>query len=488
MKIKDNKELLLIIIGVILSISQHGIFIGIPLIIIGTYLLNKKVDKTRQKIENELENEKQDLIKLEKELENKKQDLIKLENKQKKIWLEKKEEMKNIDKIMNKFKEDARKEIENKLEIKLENKKQDLINLENEIETKEKMLIETEEKILLESVGFQNPSYRCMDSESIKIKIKEVREKQKQMFKDKKATTRGNWIIDGSVRKGEILINSMRKQIIRSFNNECEVIINKVKTSNTSLARNKIRKTFDSLNKLYEKNKVQISTSYLNLKFDELELVHDYNLKKEEEKEELRKAREIEKEEKKIQKQLAKEKEKYNKQNDKIKKSINKLSNQLNTVVDEEKEKLKQEIEALKQQIKDNNKEITKIQEYKERPKAGYVYIISNIGSFGENVYKIGVTRRDEPIGRIKELSGASVPFKYDIHALIFNKDAFALEKELHDKFDKNRINKVNRRKEFFNITIEDVKEIVDKNQSNTYHFKEIAEAQEYKQSLKMSE
>ncbi|WP_295620098.1 GIY-YIG nuclease family protein [uncultured Methanobrevibacter sp.] len=113
---------------------------------------------------------------------------------------------------------------------------------------------------------------------------------------------------------------------------------------------------------------------------------------------------------------------------------------------------------------------------------------MSNIGSFGEEVFKIGVTRRDDPEERIRELSNASVPFKYDSHVFIFSKDAYTLESNLHERFDKKRVNKINRRKEFFNITIDDVKKIVEENKASVHIFVEKPEAEEYYDSLKLAE
>ena len=117
---------------------------------------------------------------------------------------------------------------------------------------------------------------------------------------------------------------------------------------------------------------------------------------------------------------------------------------------------------------------------------AGYVYIISNIGAFGENIFKIGVTRRLEPLDRIRELSSASVPFKFDVHALIFSYQAYNLEKELHNLFDNKRVNLVNNRKEFFNISIEEVETALSKYKDLTFEFNKIPDAEEYRETLKL--
>ena len=150
----------------------------------------------------------------------------------------------------------------------------------------------------------------------------------------------------------------------------------------------------------------------------------------------------------------------------------------------EEKAKLEAEIAKLQAALDKNNEEVKKINEWQETPGAGYVYIISNIGSFGEEVFKIGVTRRDDPEERIKELSSASVPFRYDSHVFIFSKNAYDLENQLHKRFDKKRVNKVNMRKEFFKITMDDVKQIVEENKGAVHSFVEVPEAEEYRETL----
>ncbi|WP_298524935.1 GIY-YIG nuclease family protein [uncultured Methanobrevibacter sp.] len=144
------------------------------------------------------------------------------------------------------------------------------------------------------------------------------------------------------------------------------------------------------------------------------------------------------------------------------------------------------EIEKLRKALDKNNEEIKRIDEWKEKPGAGYVYIISNIGSFGEGVFKIGVTRRENPEDRVRELSSASVPFKYDAHVFMFSKDAYALESKLHNRFDKQRVNKINNRKEFFRISIDDVKQIVEENKEVVHSFVEVPEAEEYHDTLKI--
>ena len=458
MNIKENKGLIISIIGILLTISIYGIFFGIPLTIIGIYYLNKKAKG--KDIDEKLK--------------------------------EKQEELDNIDKTYEKIAKDKEKEID----VKLNDKTNELNNLVIKINNNTRELNEirkeialVEETLDMQEYGLYEPKYNFINSTAYKERLDAVRKQQKQMIKDKTAAVgTSDWTINGDKRQGKAFINANIKQILRSFNNETEVIINKVKHSNVESSKKRIQKSFDQLNRLYERENVSLTKSYLNLKVDEMNIAYEYEVKKQEEKELLREEREREREEKKLQKKLEKEKNKFNRENDKLQKEINKVRDELTTAADKEKAKLEKEIKELKEALNRNNEEIGKIDEWRETPGAGYVYIISNIGSFGKNVFKIGVTRRDNPDERIRELSSASVPFRYDTHVFIFSKDAFALEKELHDRFNDSRVNKVNRRKEFFNITIDDVKQIVEENKADIHSFVEHPDAEEYYDTLKIEE
>ena len=145
-----------------------------------------------------------------------------------------------------------------------------------------------------------------------------------------------------------------------------------------------------------------------------------------------------------------------------------------------------QKKEQLENQLNDIDRALADIDYRQANMKAGYVYIISNIGAFGENIFKIGMTRRLEPQERIDELGDASVPFKFDVHAMIFTDDAPALENALHHAFEDRKLNMVNQRKEFFNVTLDEIKEVVKKNFDKTVEFIDVPDAEQYRISLKM--
>ena len=143
-----------------------------------------------------------------------------------------------------------------------------------------------------------------------------------------------------------------------------------------------------------------------------------------------------------------------------------------------------QKKEELLHQLEETSKAIEDVDYREANKKAGYVYIISNIGAFGENVYKIGMTRRLDPMERIDELGDASVPFKFDVHAMIFSEDAPALENQLHKAFESKKLNKINSRKEFFNVSLSEIKKVVRQNFDKTVEWTDIAEAEQYRQSI----
>lgn len=143
----------------------------------------------------------------------------------------------------------------------------------------------------------------------------------------------------------------------------------------------------------------------------------------------------------------------------------------------------KQELEAQTAEIE---KAIEDVDYRAANHRAGYVYVISNIGAFGENIYKIGMTRRLDPMERVDELGDASVPFNFDVHAMIFTEDAPALEAALHNAFDDKKLNMVNKRREFFNVTLDEIKQVVRENYDKTVEFIDVPEAEQYRVSQKM--
>lgn len=145
-------------------------------------------------------------------------------------------------------------------------------------------------------------------------------------------------------------------------------------------------------------------------------------------------------------------------------------------------------IKELEDKLRDLEDDKKNVLDREANAKAGFVYVISNIGSFGEDIYKIGMTRRLEPMDRIKELSSASVPFEFDVHAMIFSENAPELETLLHKHFEKQSVNRVNLRKEFFHVSLDEIEKVVHDNFNDIANFTKVPVAKEYRQTLSLIE
>ncbi|MGX7099475.1 DUF4041 domain-containing protein [Globicatella sanguinis] len=283
--------------------------------------------------------------------------------------------------------------------------------------------------------------------------------------------------------------NKQIKQILRAFNTEADYYISNVTSKTIDTYRKKIMTSFESLNKLFEIDGVSLDKSYLKLKLEHLSIIYQYQVKKEAEKELLKAQKEEIKEQQRVEKELQDAKKKIEKEelqfNNEMKKMLDYLSRANNDV---ERNIYADKIKELEEQINKLKADKENVELRQSNTRAGFVYIISNIGSFGENIYKIGMTRRLEPMDRINELGSASVPFKFDVHALIFSEDAPTLEATLHRHFQDKEINKVNQRKEFYKVDLEEIKRVLHEKFNNTVTFYDEPEAFEYRESLRQKE
>jgi hypothetical protein len=385
--------------------------------------------------------------------------------------------------------------------INLQNKKDDLDNvilieenqisdLKNEIKKLKNEIVVLDDEILYQSFCLYTPLYDLTSTKEYKYQLDEVRILQKQMLKnDTAATCNANWTVDGNRAKGKKMTNSNIKQILRSFNNECENVIDRVKFNNIDSMKNRITKAFESLNNLNETNSIVIQQEFLELKYQELSLAYEYQLEKQNEKDDLRMLREQQREEAKLQKEIEDRRREIEKEQQHYNNALSRLDDQISFEKSEERlQYLLNKKNDIQNNLIDLDLALKEIDYREANQRAGYVYIISNIGAFGENIYKIGMTRRLDPQDRVDELGNASVPFKFDIHAMIFSDNAPKLENSLHKAFDHKKINSINSRKEFFNVTLEEIEEVVKSNHDRTVDFINIPPAQQYRETLKKRE
>lgn len=361
----------------------------------------------------------------------------------------------------------------------------ELDQIKNKITDKKKDLFNIEEELLMQSFGFYTPKYDCMNSDEYAERIKKNREKQKALVKSKDALTYyDEWVLDGSRSKGTAMNNDNMKMVLRAFNNECDVLIDKVKFNNIDKIKRQIHKSAEAIDKLNQRNRITITLRYINLKIEELELVHEYRVKKQDEKEAMKAARAEEREQAKLQKEIEEARKTIRKEQSHYEAERNRLIEQLTNACDEEKALIKNKLETIEKQLKEIEKNLEEVDYREANQKAGYVYVISNIGSFGEGIYKIGMTRRLEPQDRVDELGDASVPFTFDVHAMIFSDDAPKLEAALHNAFEDKKVNLINGRKEFFKVSLDEIEKVIKENHDKLIEFKKIPDAEQYRESL----
>lgn len=329
-----------------------------------------------------------------------------------------------------------------------------------------------DERLSFAELGIYEPHFDFKDSEAFKERIREIRARQKEMVSDKVATRcPTDWTVDGSRAKGQTMLNRQIRLTMRAFNNECEAAIANTRWNNVVAMEKRILNAAKAINRENNSMNLEISEDYVALKIDELHLTHEYREQLKLEKDERAELARAEREEKKLLQEAEaaeREEKKYQALLDKARKEAG---------VDESKIAELEAALALAHETSERARAMA------EMTKSGYVYIISNIGSFGEDVVKIGLTRRLDPDDRVRELGDASVPFSFDTHAMIYSDEAPALENALHKEFHERRINMTNTRKEFFRVSLEEVEEAVERLAPEASFFKD-REAQEWHETL----
>lgn len=349
--------------------------------------------------------------------------------------------------------ENKKKKLEQEIKVLEKERRDSKKLLEKELETLNRDVEEVNGMVV---VNLVKTAYSYDTSDEYQEKLDKIKVEQKQMVKDGGAVKWDKvWRVDGSKTKGAKQMRDLTKLILKAFNNECDNIIINVKYSTIRTAQGKIEKSFNDINKYVVSNECYITDEYLQLKLEELALRVAYLEKKEEERAELRRQMEMLREQEKLEEEIKKEEEKIEFEQQHYNNELDKLRQQLENKEGNESKLIKQ-IEKLQKKLVELESRKENVLNRKINNKAGYVYIISNPSL--KDMYKIGVTKRLEPMVRVEELSSASLPFKYGVHSFIFSEDAFALETALHKAFDEDRVNKVNKHKEFFAVELEDIK------------------------------
>lgn len=329
-----------------------------------------------------------------------------------------------------------------------------------------------DEKLSFAELGVYEPHFEFNDADEYQQEIKRLRDRQKAMVTAKTSTLcPTDWQVDGSRAKGQTMINRQTRLTMRAFNNECEAAIANARWNNVNAMEKRILNAATQIDKANESMKLRLNGQYVSLKLDELHATHEYRERLKMEKDERAELARSEREEKKL---LA-EAEAAEREEKRYQKLLDKARSEAG--IDEGR------IAELEAALTEAHATSERARAMAEMTKSGYVYIISNIGSFGEDVVKIGLTRRLEPDDRVKELGDASVPFGFDTHAMIDSDEAPALESALHKEFADRRVNGSNMRKEFFRVGLEEVQEAVKRLAPSASFFSD-REAQEWHETI----
>ena len=373
--------------------------------------------------------------------------------------------------------------IEHDIEVRISEKNTELNQLCSEISKAKDELKNKKQEIenlepLVTVVNIDTEGLELATSQELKNILSRYKLEEAELVKN-------NTAIDVIINDDKKFITTQIRQILRSFNAECDLTISNVTLKNIYTMRNKILRSYETLNKIYKSDGVQITKVFLENKLQQLITAHSYQEKLEDERVQKKLIQEQLKEEEKVRREIEREKAKIEKDETQFKNEISKLMKYLQKTYNEvEKTLYIDKIKECEEKLSELETVKSDVLNREKNTRAGFVYIISNIGSFGENIFKIGMTRRLEPMDRIKELSSASVPFEFDVHALIFSDDAPGLESILHNTFREYEVNKVNHRKEFFSIPLEKIEKVVTEHHNATVQWTYDAAAEEYRESL----
>ena len=335
-------------------------------------------------------------------------------------------------------------------------------------------VVELDDERVLQEVGIYRYHHPLENSEAYRDKLKDFQERVKDMIKAGDAILASEmFTFDNSLAKGRKMTSDLSKLMLRAYNSEADNCVRALRAGNVVTAKKRLEASVASIQKLGSMMEMRVNPDYHALRIDELELTADYLMKVQEEKEAAREERERLREERKAEQELAAERERLDKERSHY---LNALAALKANGGDGDAAELEAKLAELDEAIAQNDYRTANI-------RAGYVYVISNEGAFGRGVVKIGMTRRLDPMDRVRELGDASVPFPYDVHALQFVEDAITLENELHKHFAARKVNQVNERREFFFATPEEVREVLSVKAGNLLEYTEKPEATQYYQS-----
>ena len=352
---------------------------------------------------------------------------------------------------------------------------QEVAALDQQVREARATIVETDELRLLQEVGYYQFRHPLDDVLSSKQHLDDLRAKIKEAISKRTAVHgKSGWMVNGSLKEGAALVRQFSDLMLRTYNIEADNCVRTVRAHTVDTAKKRLERTREAIVKNGSTMGVAIDENYHALRLEELQLTADHHLRVEQEKEDAREERQRLREEAKAQEEFKRRK-----------KDLLKEQAHYQSLLD--RSRLNGDEAGLleaRERLAEITESIEEVEEMAANTRVGYVYVISNVGAFGDRVVKIGMTRREDPMQRVYELGSASVPFKFDVHALVFSHDAVSLETALHREFDQHRVNRVNRRREFFRVSLAEVRAALVKVGTNhVVEFRELAEAPEWRQS-----
>jgi hypothetical protein len=344
------------------------------------------------------------------------------------------------------------------------------------LEAMRQQVVVTEEIALLQEVGIYQYRHPLTDAVAYQAELARLQDQIKTMTRRDGgavlATT--SWTVNGSAAQGRSMVRDFSKLMLRAYNAEADNLVRGLKPYKLESAQDRLTKVASTIARLGKTMDIRIADPYHRLRLRELELTADYQEKVAEERAREREERERLREERQVQQEIERERARLNKER----------QHYLNALATMEANGDLEGAARVRDQIADLDGAIEDVDYRAANIRAGYVYVISNIGSFGDRMIKVGMTRRLEPLDRIRELSDASVPFNFDVHAIHFSHDAVGIEAAMHSRLADRRVNLVNRRREFFYASPDDAKHLLLELAGDLLRYEDLPEALEYHQSV----
>jgi|694.fasta_scaffold78474_4 hypothetical protein len=432
-----------------------------------------------------------------------KEDISELEKNHLRLQEEKKNTMISHEKFIrtNKESQDQAKARLNALSLEISETNTKLLELRNQREAEDTLAIQAREALLaaqeaieeeqeLREIGFHPRRYPDLRSEELELKLIENRQSQKKegSLALKRISVLSTLQLDGSVQKGRDLQKKTLKSYLRGFNGECDSLVNSVNHGNIDIIHKKLAKAFDFYKQQAANFHIPWGDDLLALRLEEADLVHENSIARQLEREEQARIREEMREEARALREMEEAEKAAQREADKLRQLLEK---------ERREAELSKQDDVHKQRVAELERLLLEAEANKERAisraqmtRSGHVYVISNIGSFGEGVFKVGMTRRLDPMDRVRELGDASVPFPFDVHAIIFTDDAPGLENSIHNEIQSYRLNRINTKREFFAISHGELKAAIDRaadtvNIQYRVLWTRYADAEQYRQSLR---